>query len=582
MRTPPLPLLLLAVLGAAWNPAPARAQAGSPPQPVSPALASCEGLTVTSIEVRTGRPAFEGSSSRWRTIARSMGLHHATTKPGVVDAFLILEVGQPCTEGRRAESERLIRDQPFIAEAHVRTVPDGRGGVAVVVETVDEIPVLVGGQTHGLSLQSLALGNGNLGGEGLLGELYWERGFAYRTGLGARFIDYATFGRPYATTIELFRHPHGFYRNGELAHPFYTDFQRFAWHVGYNDAEEYRGISRSAQDPLNLVVQQARWDASVITRVFGTRNVTLLGIGASGIRLTPASEGVMVTDTGLAPDTGGVLRGRYRPFRAIRVGLLGGLRRLSYTTVRGFDGLHAEQDIASGFTTGLFAAHGIPSAGENDLFLSGGFYAGKGGPRVLLATVAQMEARRDPGTGAWDNLIGSGRAALYLKPSSGVLLLIDDRYSLGANSRLPLQLDLGDRLGGILGYRNAALAGARRNAMRTEARFSQKSLIRNADLGIAPFFETGTVWAGDAPYGVTATRATVGVSLLAAYPTGSKRLYRADFGFPLTRSGTGGGKFEVRLTSEDRTSTFWREPDDVVRSRTGPVASTLFIAPTAR
>src|ERR1700712_2397094 len=133
MRMPSL-RLLLAVLCAVWRPAPALAQGPTPAAP-----ASCEGLTVTSVDIRTGRPPFEGNASRWRSMARAVGLHHATTVPGVVDAFLVLEVGQRCTEARRAETERLVRDQPFIAEAHVRTVPDGRGGVAVIVETVDEI-----------------------------------------------------------------------------------------------------------------------------------------------------------------------------------------------------------------------------------------------------------------------------------------------------------------------------------------------------------------------------------------------------------------------------------------------------------
>jgi hypothetical protein len=576
MRLSLAPLLLVAALCGVCQPALLPAQA-SPPDG-----AACEGLTVTSIDVRAARPPFEGTSSRWRHVARAVGLHHATTRPGVIDAFLILEVGEPCTEKRRAESERLVRDQPFIADAHVRTVPDGKGGVAVIVETVDEIPVLLGGQVHGVSLQSLSLGNGNVGGEGLLAQLYLERGFAYRNGTGVRLIDYATFGRPYAATIEAFQHPLGFYRNVELAHPFYTDLQQYAWHVGVNDAEEYRGLSRVARDQLNLRVQQVRWDASVITRAFGTRTVTLLGVGAAGIRLTPATEGIIVSDTGLAPDTGTALRNRYQPFRAVRLGILGGVRRLSFRTVRGFDGLTAQQDVASGVMAGLYVAHGLPSAGESDIFLSGGVYAGKAGRHALLATVAQMEARRDPVSNTWDNEIGSGRAALYLSTAPGMLLLLDDRYSLGVNSRLPLQLDLGDRVGGILGYRNASLAGACRVAARAELRFSRESMLRNADLGFATFGELGNVWAGDAPYGTTASRATVGLSILAAYPTGSKRLYRADIGFPLTRAGTGGGRIEVRFSSENRASSFWTEPNDVARTRTGPVASTLFVTPNAR
>jgi hemolysin activation/secretion protein len=129
-------------------------------------------------------------------------------------------------------------------------------------------------------------------------------------------------------------------------------------------------------------------------------------------------------------------------------------------------------------------------------------------------------------------------------------------------------------VGGILGYHATALAGARRNVMRGEFRWSRPALIKGADLGIAPFAELGTIWEGDAPYGVTATRSTLGFSILAAYPTRSKRLYRADVGFPHTR-GNGAG-IEVRFSSQDRATDFWNEPEDVSRARTGAVPVSLF------
>ena len=105
-------------------------------------------------------------------------------------------------------------------------------------------------------------------------------------------------------------------------------------------------------------------------------------------------------------------------------------------------------------------------------------------------------------------------------------------------------------------------------------------MIRKADVGFATFSEVGQLWKGDVPYGVTATRASVGVSLLAAYPTRSKRLYRADLAIPLTRSGQGPGRVEVRFSSTDRTQGFWNEPTDVARARTGTEPGRLFAWPT--
>ena len=573
MPSPTIRLLVLSATLTAGVASRARAQDAGPAGP------PCDGLRVSRIDIQPGRPPFTGQASRWRNLARAVGLHHATTRNGVVDAFLALDVGATCTEIRRAESERVLRAQPFLADATVRTAPDGAGGVVVTVRTVDEIPVLVNGRFRGLAPRAFSLGNENVGGLGLLLEANIERGYAYQTGYGARMVEYATFGRPYVASLEARQNTLGHLVSTALEHPFYTDLQRIGWHVGYLTSNEYPGIRRPARDGLALGMRQIRWEASSISRVFGTRTVGLVGAAASGLRLTPQSRGIVVSDTGLTPDTGTTLLNRYSRFTATRVGVLGGLRRVTFRTVRGFDGLTAQQDVANGVFTGLFVAKGLPSFGESDLFLSGVAYAGGGGAKVYLATLAQVEGRRASGLGRWDSVIGSGRSALYVGRGPGWVFITDDQFSGGTRSLLPLQLALGDRQGGILGYRESALAGAYRNVARAERRWTGAALVRNADVGVSTFSQVGSIWAGDAPYGRTATRTSVGISLLAAYPTGSKRLYRADVGIPLTRSGEGGGKIEVRFSSEDRTQLFWREPDDVSRARTGTVPTSLFAFP---
>ena len=552
---------------------------GAGAQDVRPPVFSCDGLIVSSVDIRAGRPPFTGQASRWRTVARGMGLHHATTREGVIDAFLSLEVGRPCTDRRRAESERVLRAQPFLAAASVRATPDGAGGVSVVVETVDEIPVLVHARFRGIAPRSLSLGNENVGGLGTLVEGNFERGYAYRNGFGVRLRDYATFGRPYVASLEVARLILGHHFAVALEHPFFTDLQRVGWHVGYEQDNLYPGFRRPARDRLALGIRQHRWEASSIARVFGTSTVGVVGAAASGLEFTPKSSGIVVSDTGLAIDTGTTLLNRYQRFKTSRLGVLGGIRRVKFRTVRGLDGLTAQQDIANGALVGLYVAKGVPSLGENDFFLSGVAYAGGGGDRFYYASLNQVEGRKGASVDRWDSVIGSGRTAFYLGRGPGWLFIAEDRYSGGTRSLLPLQLALGDRQGGILGYGSSALAGAYRNVAHSELRWTGKALMRNADVGFATFGQVGSIWAGDAPYGRTATRGTVGVSLLAAYPTGSKRLYRADLGIPLTRSGEGGGRIELRFSGEDRTQLFWREPDDVTRARTGSVPTSLFAFP---
>lgn len=552
----------------------AGAQGAEPPAP------ACDGRRVSRIDIQPGRPPFSGQASRWRALARAIGLHHATTRDGVIDAFLALDVGQPCTELRRAESERILRAQPFLAAATVRTLTDGAGGVVVVVETVDEIPVLVNARFRGLAPRALSLGNENVGGLGLLLEASAERGYAYRSGFGLRAIEYATFGRPYVSSLDARRHTLGHRVGLALEHPFFTDLQRIGWHLGYLTSNEYPGIRRPARDALALGIRQHRWEASSISRVFGTSTVGLVGAAASGVELIPQPRGIVVTDTGLAADTGITLLNRYARFKSTRVGVLGGIRRVRFRTVRGFDGLTAQQDVANGAFAGLQVAKGLPSLGESDMFLSGIAYVGGGGTKVYYASLGQVEGRRGSGLQRWDSVIGSSRSALYVGRGPGWVFMAEDQFTGGTRSLLPLQLALGDRQGGILGYSASALAGAQRNVVRTELRWTGAALVRNADVGLSTFSQVGSIWAGDAPYGRTATRTTLGVSLLAAYPTGSKRLYRADVGFPLTRRGEGGGGIEVRFSSEDRTQSFWREPEDVSRARTGTVPMSLFAFPS--
>jgi hypothetical protein len=64
------------------------------------------------------------------------------------------------------------------------------------------------------------------------------------------------------------------------------------------------------------------------------------------------------------------------------------------------------------------------------------------------------------------------------------------------------------------------------------------------------------------------------VSVLAAYPAGSKRLLRLDVAVPTSRDGN--RRLELRATASNLAGRFWKEPDDVTRARTGPVPSTLF------
>lgn len=535
---------------------------------------------VDRVEVQPLPPPFSGAARKWRALANTIGLHHSTTRPSVVMAFLSLVPGQPCTEFRRAESERVLRAQPFLSDAAVEVMRDGNGQIVVVVTTTDEVPVLVSGRFRGLMPESFGVGNENVGGAALLVQTRVERGRAYRTSVGGRIEQDAFLGMPDRLILDGDRYQIGQRVSAELEHPFFTDLQHISWHIGLATRDDYFRFERPARDGLALPMSDKSWDAGALLRLFGTGTVALLGGAVSGRRFDPATQGIVITDSGLRADTGVALLNRYSTFRVARAGVLGGLRRVTFRTVNGFDALVGPQDVMNGAMLGVYAAKGLGQFGEADELLSGAVYLGAAGSNSLLATLAQAEIRRDPTRSEWNSAIGSARTAFYWGNAPGMMFVLDNELSVAWKSRLPVQLSFRDPMGGMSGYRNSTLAGAERNITRAELRWSAESFMHKADLGFATFSEVGRLWGVDVPYGVAATRASVGISLLAAYPTRSKRLYRADLAIPLTRSGEGPGRIEVRFSSADRTQGFWVEPADLARARTGTEPSRLFAWPT--
>jgi hypothetical protein len=539
----------------------------------------CAGARISEIDINTLPPSFGPAAGIWRFAQNVAGRHHEATQNHVVESFLSIHPGQMCTRLALDESERVLRAQPFLARANITTAPDTGGTVRVNVETEDEIPAIIGGRMSGSGIESLTLGDANLGGNGLRLEGSVTRGHAYRTGFGARFVDYGAFGFPITLNAEGNREPLGHVLAVGIAYPFYTDLQKAAWQANVRDDRQYVGIIRPAKDPLALPVQSRRWNAGGLGRFRLGAHVGIIGALVSGIDIRPGTEGIVVSDSGFVADTGSALAGRYARFRVTRPAVLAGARIVRYVRAIGFNTLTGTEDLPSGLQAGVLVGRGFQPAGERDLYLATSLFAGHATTSSFLGAQLELETRRTDSAGRFDDVIASGRGAWYLKHSETSTLVLSDELSAGWRAQLPLQLTFGSYDGGLRGYRGTWLAGARRNVVRAEQRWVLGSPFHRADIGFAGFADGGTLWAGDAPYGRTVPfRASVGVSVLAAFPSGSKRLLRADFAVPTTHEGN--GRWELRFTYDDLTRRFWREPGDVARARTGATPSSLFTWPS--
>ena len=535
------------------------------------AAAQCDGKAVSAITVVSHDPSFVKVPRQLRPVARAVGLEHTSTRGDVVQSFLLLEVGGPCSASRVAESQRILRLQPFLAEATVRAVPDSSGGVRIEIETLDEIPTIFSMRFRGWNPTALRIGDGNVAGQGLLIAARGEHRLGYRAGAGLEVVAYQAFGRPYMLALEAYRAPLGSTLKVAFGHAFFTELQRNAWHVGYSNVNAYTSFIRPDTEVISLGVVRRFADIGRVLRVGFGRHVGFVGGLLTYERVTPAAQAVVISDSGLVVDTSAPLAGPFPRYENVRVNAVVGVRSLSFLEVRGFDALAAVQDVARGVQFGIVAGRG------NDTFLSADLYAGAGSRWVFTALRVEAEARHGADADRWDSMVASGRLALYWKPSGAHLVIASNELSGGWRMRIPFQLALGAVPGGVRGYHDSRVVGAVRSVARLEDRWSLGRLNRHVGLGFATFADAGVVWAGDAPFGVhSGVKTGVGAGLLAAIPPQSKRLWRLDIAVPV--SADAHARWEIRLTTV-WVGGFWSEPRDVAQVRAGAAPSLIFTWP---
>lgn len=507
---------------------------------------------------------------------------HVTTRPEVIRNFMLLKVGESCSELRRAESERILRAQPFLADASVLAFESEDGGVDLEVRTIDEASLVVGASvsTDAPFVSALRVGNSNVSGSAIYAAGDWHHADAYRDGFGLRVVDYQLGGRPYTMHAEARRAPLGSEWQLEAAHFFLTDLQRLAWRVRGGSGNGFVIFEPVPDERHGLELERRYFDVGGMFRVGPPGRLSLFGGSLTVDHELPSAAPVLVTDSGLAEDTSTVLRNRYTVHRTTRLNALWGYRNIGYVRVHGFDALTGVQDIPVGFQFGSQFGRSIRMFGatDDDVFMAADLYVGIANETRAFRMQLLGGGRHADDTGEWDGLLSSGRAAQYLRLGARNMGIASLEWSGGWRQRIPFRLTLNDPVGGIRGYRESTAIGGQRLVLRLEDRWVISSPFGIGDLGWALFSDAGRLWGGDVPYGAsTPVRTSVGVSLLGAIPMRSGRLWRLDLAIPVNGDQARG--IQVRLGNADHMTFFWREPADVERARERTVPSSIFSWP---
>ena len=543
----------------------------------------CRGEIVSDIVINPRPPLESGMLDRWQIVSRTVNDLHVTTQPDIVQRFLLLDVGDACTEFRRAESERILRAQPFLATAVVRPEPDGAGRVRLVVETTDEVTIVAGvkASTSTPTMRMLRLGEDNLFGQAIHASGEWRAGVFGRDGYTARIQDYQLLGRSYHASVEARRDELGGEWETFVAHPFFTDLQRVAWRASGGSAHEFTWLRQTGADELVVGTRRSYLDVGALLRVGQPGRLSLFGLSVTSEREDVDGQALRYSEFGPVPvaDSFAVLD-RYAPTRVARLNALWGVRGITFLPVHGFDALSAVQDVRVGLEAGALLGRSMSVLGSeaDDIFISANLYAGGGTPNSFFMLEGRGEGRQDFDTDRWDGVLGSARAAWYLHLAERHTMLTTAEWSGGWRTRVPFQLLLGQRGGGVRGYDRSPVAGGQRAVVRLENRWHLGRYKQTGDYGVAGFVDAGRLWAGDVPFGVsTQPRVGVGVGLLAAVPSGSRRLWRFDIAYPV--SSDPGAKLELRISNANSRHFGWREPLDVERSRERTVPQRLFSWP---
>jgi hypothetical protein len=537
----------------------------------------CRGERIAIITVLTRRPSELERVDDDGALAAVGRRMWSPTMASVVRGYLRVKEGARCDEFARLESERVLRRQPFIADARIRVVRMGGDSIGLAVETRDDFPLVGGLGVRNGALSRLRFGTQSFDGTAIAVEAQWREGFVYRDGIGLQITDRFAFGKPWELDLAGRRDPLGGGWEASLQAPFLTDLQRQAWYAGITSDDLFVPLRRGVGDDVLVNSERTQWLVGLGHRIGTPRRSGIGGLLLEGENVVTGSAPLVVREDGAVPYVGDELDDRHPSYTSVRAGGVLGLRYLDFVTVRGFDALTGAQDIGRGVQASVRASRSLWSEGgvDRDMLIGGTLYMGTATPRTMWVMQFDAEGRRPRGA-MWDGVIGSGRVAWYHQPSPSRLHAVSAELSGAWRNRLPFQVSAADRIGGLRGYSDARTGGGRRVVIRAEERWVLPSRADWLDLGLAGFVDGGRVWKGDVPFGVTTPYlASAGFSLLAATPSGSRRTVRLDVGFPLVAMpGTRG--VDVRLTVRDLTRFFWSEPVEVTRGRQGALRERIF------
>jgi hypothetical protein len=538
----------------------------------------CDGRPIRSIAIDP-RTVFSVDDSLIPSFVRTVGnALHWRTRRETVRRDLLFAVGDSCDPRRLAETARLLRARPYIRSAAVVPVATADSGVALQVETRDEFSLEVrlrvesGGE---LPTRRLVVTEDNVAGRGIRTQWYYNN-YGRRSAYYGTVLDHHFLGRRLEAELVGGKSEVGPVGEETLRRAFETDFDRVAWRESVRYRKEPFPLVSTALGTVLQPLVQTGADLGAALRLGRPGALRIVGFALSADRVHVESAPLAPT-ADLDSVAARELAGRFEESRRIRLHLLLGGRRIVYHPHGGLDAVRGVEDVPEGAQGGIVLGKSLFGGGglQHDWFAAAEFLTGaeSGGSSLVFAR-GKVEGRFLTADGRWDGVLADGQVLWYdIRPRRTSVVAVEG--AAGWRARVPFQLLLAGA-SGIRGYGDQAIPVGSRVVVHAEERYYLGGALGFADLGAVLFAEGARGWAGDAAFGEnTGVLGTVGVGLRVAAPRGSRRTYRLDLAFPLSR-GLGP---ELTLAVRQQFGIFNGEPADVVRSRERISSVTVFDFP---
>lgn len=504
-------------------------------------------------------------TERLRWVFQTVNALHIRTRPQFVRRELLVEVGDCYDPFRLADSERILRRFPFIADAQVYGLRQPDGSWHVIADTRDEWSTrfeVTAGFENGLDIRRVALAEQNFLGYGVSVKTFLVQEDASRQ-IGGEVSTPQLLGTEADLRVAGGETRIGPFYSVDLFYPFIGEVGRWGWRGFGAYLEDYFDYSSGTPDQpghILLPIQERLLEATLVRRFGQPGDLTSVGIGLSWEDVSaPGFPGALRVVEGndfsdlLPADSATAAQVQPQTFfgSGTRLNLLFGHRNIRFIERRGLDALRGITDVEVGsdvsLTLSRTIARGFATGAPDDLGVRFRFYGGAASDNWVLASTLGLDARQiffSPGASrsGWRDLIGSGDLVAYLQPPSAERHTLVARVSAAGGWTLdrPFQLTLGGNVG-VRGFPEEDFPGGRRVVVNLEDRiFVGWPFPDLLDTGLTFFADAGHMWAGDAPFGWdSGWRGSLGAGLRVSFPAGSRDVARIDVAWPVGSDGVG-------------------------------------------